>query len=338
MELWTTGAEPRVLQALWCTMPQPLPLVFTRANALAAGYSIGQINRRINSGAWVTLRRGAYAEQARLVDPDREDVTTLRVQELARIAAALVVSGRDTLVSDRAARFLYRLPEAMRPGDSVTLVAASRRTHGSRRDGVTVTPASVPSAHRTTVQGLRALTKARLAVDALRTEELAEALMVGDGALRAGATKAEIESVLGDCAGWPGVVDARTRAALLDVRHESPLESASVAMFVERDLPLPEPQVEIWHEGRLLGRADFGWLEQRVLGEADGKTKYVDDLPGAPPPEERVWSQRLRQADFEDIGWEVTRWTDSERRLKPDLVERRIRTAFVRAERLRLTG
>jgi hypothetical protein len=318
-------------------MPRPLPLVFTRANARSAGYSIGQINRRVHSRTWVTLRRGAYAERTRLFDPDRNEETALRVQELARIAAALVVSGRDTFVSDRAARFLHRLPEAMRPDDPVTLVAAGRRTHGSGRDGVRITPAGVPSAHRTTVQGLAVLTKARLAVDALRAEDLAEALMVGDGALRAGATTTEVEAVLGDCVGWPGIGEARTRVALLDVRHETPLESASVAMFVERDLPLPEPQVEIWHEGRFLGRADFGWRKQRVLGEADGKTKYVDDLPGAPPPEERVWSQRMRQADFEDIGWEVTRWTDSERRFKAELVERRIRTAFARAERLGLT-
>jgi hypothetical protein len=319
-------------------MPRPLPLVFTRADALEAGYSIGQINRMIANGTWVRLRRGAYAERARLSDPASEDKARIRVQELARIAACFLTSGPDTVVSDAACRFLHRLPEAMQPGDPVRMVAAARRTHGSNHDGFRVSPASVPEVHRTTVQGIPTLTKARIAVDALRNEALAEALMIGDGALRAGATMDDIEAVVADCAGWPGIVGARSRVGLLDVRHETPLESASVALFVERGLPLPEPQVEIWHEGRFLGRADFGWVDRRVLGEADGKTKYVDDLPGAPPPEERVWSQRTRQSGFEDVGWEVARWTDSERRFQPELVERRIRTAFDRAERLGLTG
>jgi hypothetical protein len=45
-------------------MPRPLPLVFTRADALEAGYSIGQINRLIANGTWVRLRGAAYAESA----------------------------------------------------------------------------------------------------------------------------------------------------------------------------------------------------------------------------------------------------------------------------------
>jgi hypothetical protein len=91
-------------------------------------------------------------------------------------------------------------------------------------------------------------------------------------------------------------------------------------------------------EGRFLGRADFGWPELRVLGEADGKTKYVDDLDGAPPPEDRVWSERLRHGEFNDAGWEVARWNDHERRHSPLVVVQRVLSAAERARRLGPTG
>jgi hypothetical protein len=94
----------------------------------------------------------------------------------------------------------------------------------------------------------------------------------------------------------------------------------------------------VWDQGRFLGRADFGWPKLRVLGEADGKTKYVDDLEGAPPPEERVWSERLRHGEFNDADWEVARWTDHERRRSPLLVVHRVLSASDRARRLGLTG
>ncbi len=88
----------------------------------------------------------------------------------------------------------------------------------------------------------------------------------------------------------------------------------------------------------MVGRADFAWIEHRVLGEADGRTKYVDDLPNAGPPEQRIWAERLRQDDFQEAEWEVVRWTDFERRYRPERVQQRILAAFSRAERLGLTS
>jgi hypothetical protein len=272
-----------------------------------------------------------------LYDASSSEAEAHRLQEVARIAAAVLAYGSNKVVGGASARFLHRLPEAMQRASPVILLAPER-TQSGRGHGVRVIPARVPRHHRTDTQRIPVLTMGRVAVDALRTEDLATALMVGDGALRAGTTSQEIEQVLADCTGWPGVVRARSRLPLLDPRRETPLESASVALFAEHDLPIPDAQVEIWQDGRLVGRADFGWMDRRVLGEADGKTKYVEDLPGAPPPEERVWSQRLRQSDFEDIGFEMVRWTDAERVHQPDRVVRRILRAFERAQRLGLTA
>jgi hypothetical protein len=240
---------------------------------------------------------------------------------------------------------LHGLPEAHQPGDVVTLACQVGGNHHTTHDGMTITPSAVPPHHRTEVHGIPTLSAPRTVVDALRLEQLPEALMIGDRALRlasvtrgrSGASRDELNGVLNDCCGWPGIVQARERAALLDGRRETPLESGSVAMFIECGLPIPEPQYEVWLDGRFVGRSDFAWIARRTLGEADGKTKYVDDLPNAGPLAERIWRERLRQDGLQQAGWEVVRWTDYERRHYPERVRQRILAAFARAQRLGLT-
>lgn len=227
----------------------------------------------------------------------------------------------------------------------MTLTCQAGGNHHTTHNGMTITPSAVPPHHRAVVNGIPTLSAPRTVVDALRIEPLAEALMIGDRALRlsdatrgrSGATRDQIDGVLSDCRGWPGIVRARERAALLDGRWETPLESGSVAMFIECGLPMPEPQYDVWLRGRFVGRSDFAWVAQRTLGEADGKTKYVDDFPTAGPLAERIWRERLRQQDLEEAGWEVVRWTDYERRHYPERVQKRILAAFARAHRLGLT-
>jgi hypothetical protein len=301
------------------------------------------MNRRLATGVWVSIRRGVYAEAATLYDPTLSETAARRRLHTAEIGAAFLAAGRPVGVSGKGARFLHGLPEASRAGEHVELVTQPDSGHAVRHQGFSVTPADVPRGHRTKLQGIPALAASRVAVDSLRTEDLATALMVGDAVLqRRLASLTQLEQAIYDCAGWPGIVQARQRIAWVDGRRESPLESGSFALFVEHGLParlpLPQSQFTVTCEGRFLGRADFGWPELRVLGEADGKTKYVDDLDGAPPPEDRVWSERLRHGEFNDAGWEVARWTDHERRHSPLVVVQRVLSAAERARRLGPTG
>lgn len=325
-------------------MSTDLPLVFTRTVATGRGFTEGQIRRRVAKGTWTRLRRGVYAETHRLTaalpQPGaRTPAETHELIHLATLAAAVTAAGEPVWLAGAAARWLLKLPEAHRAGQHLVLARDTSAGHHVRHRGVSISPAGVPEHHQSIASGLPVLAPARVVVDALRTEGLAESLMIGDRALRMGAaTRGEIQRVLVDCRGWPGITWARERAALLDPRRETPLESASVALFVERDLPMPHSQYEVWHGGHLVGRADFAWVAERVLGEADGKTKYVDDLPGAGPAAERIWRERLRQDGFLEARWEVARWTDFERRCRPDVVERRVRAAMDRADRLGLTG
>lgn len=327
------------------TMPSELPLVFTREVASRCGYSTGQIKHRLMTGEWTRIRRGVYAESRRLTGDIAGAHSPQFLAELAALASAVAAAGQPVWLAGRSARRLHGLPEAHQPGDKVTLACQVGGNHHTTHTGMTITPSTVPPHHRAKVHGIPTLSAPRTVVDALRLEQLPEALMIGDRALRmaaitrgrSGATREELNGVLDDCRGWPGIVQARERAALLDGRRETPLESGSVAMFIECGLPIPQPQYEVWFDGQFLGRSDFAWIAQRTLGEADGKTKYVDDLPNAGPLDERIWRERLRQDGLQQAGWEVVRWTDYERRHYPERVQQRILAAFARAQRLGFT-
>lgn len=76
----------------------------------------------------------------------------------------------------------------------------------------------------------------------------------------------------------------------------------------------------------MIGRVDFFWAEYRVIGEADGRVKYVDE--SSP---EALWAEKLRQERLENAGFIVVRWTWSEHFNDPFRVVARIRAAFARA-------
>ena len=121
-------------------------------------------------------------------------------------------------------------------------------------------------------------TVARTWIDVARQESLADALSVGDAALRRDLlTPHDVAVALNRTRELRGIKHAIRAAAHLNGTRESPFESWSCADFIEWGLPLPELQVLIRDDaGYPVGRVDFLWREQRVIGEADGLMKYAD--------------------------------------------------------------
>ena len=106
--------------------------------------------------------------------------------------------------------------------------------------------------------------------DLARTESLRSGVVTADAALRSGLPREELVRVLDAHRGWPGVRRARTALAFADGRSESPLESLGRLTCLEEDLPVFEPQVEVWLDGELIARVDGLWREQLVVFEGDG--------------------------------------------------------------------
>lgn len=107
-----------------------------------------------------------------------------------------------------------------------------------------------------------------------------------------------------------------------DPRLETALESLSWGRFIEAGITLPEPQVWITGASGRGWRVDF-LFDGCVIGECDGAVKYVEG--------DSLWKEKKRQADLEEAGYVVVRWTWEEIVFRPHVVLARIARALMRA-------
>ena len=169
---------------------------------------------------------------------------------------------------------------------------------------------------------MRVTTVARTVVDLARASEFRAGVATADSALHKKlVTKAELESLLADCARQRGIQRAIEVVAFADGRAESVLES--IARVVFRDCGLPPPDLQVWVGGaEAVGRVDFLWRQQRTIAEVDGLMKYAK--PG------QAVLQLERDKRLRDAGYEVVHLSWHEVTENPDYVVTAIRAAFKR--------
>jgi hypothetical protein len=94
-------------------------------------------------------------------------------------------------------------------------------------------------------------------------------------------------------------------------------------VFIEGALPLPDLQVEVRRpDGVLVGRSDFGWRRQRVLGEFDGRVEYGRLLRPGQAPGDAVFAEKRREDALRRAEWGVVRWVWADLAAPADLVSR----------------
>lgn len=120
-----------------------------------------------------------------------------------------------------------------------------------------------------------------------------------DSALRLGCDRTTLQDLADRMMSWPGAAAIPTAIAESDARSESALESWSRLLMVRLKLPRPNLQHELRIGGRHY-RPDFLWPEYRVIGEADGMSKYaVGDA---------IADEKRRQGQLQGSGYVVYRW------------------------------
>ena len=309
-----------------------LPLVFTRAEALAAGFDVRTVNARVRSGEWTALRRGIYSEAHRLP-------VGLAQRHAADVAAAARATRQQVVGSHESAALVHGLTTFTRY-DGPPLLSRCREPERPRPPGALPAPlvAHVPADHRAEVLGAPVTTVARTAVDLARKGPALSAVVVLDSALRLGVPRAELEDVLRVAKGWPGSRRAAEYVAFADRRAESALESVGRWRMWELRLPKPELQLPLYDRVGLMGFPDFLWEDARVIGEADGLLKYRtgDELPN-PRERDALAREKQREDRFRDAGYEVFRFTWEMAVHHPAELEQRALRAFARA-RLRHTA
>jgi hypothetical protein len=318
------------LNVCWSPDPRLLAFManqsglFTAQQARACGVTASEIQRSRADGYLESVRRGVYAMRE----------TYLALDDLARHAVdahALVLRCDDpTTISHQSAAVLLGLP-LLRPDLDVVHATRPELPASRLEAGAHHHPGALPADHVVAVRGIRVTDAARSAVDIARTHDFARGLAAVDSALRAGATPEHILAILDFCRAWPGARGASRAVGDGDGRADNPGESWSRAILIQSGLAPTELQLEVRDERGLVGRADFAWLEQGVLGEFDGRGKYGLE-PGylTEAAGQALWREKLREDRLRALGWEVVRWTWLDL-FRPEILAERIRAAFRRA-------
>lgn len=307
------------------------------------------IHREFRAGRLVRIRRGFYVRTA--------DWLAARPWErFAWSTAAVARSVNGAVLCGETAALASGLP-TLRTPLCVELATTLPGRSGVRRSPLTVLGGD---ASATQVRGersyplryclkqavepvlhgeFRCTSPVQTTLDLMVSRKLSEALVVADGLARslqsqgmlpAGSNLLDVREIADGITAHPHA-SARRRAervaALANPLVESVGESYSRAAFEFLGFEQPLLQHVFSDHRGFIGRSDFWWSGQRVVGEFDGKTKYLDEgVRGYMTAEEAVYREKLREDRIRGLGFGFVRWgwSDVER---PDLLRRKLLAA-----------
>lgn len=263
----------------------------TRRQAVDAGMSTHQIDRLLQRGEWVAIRRGVYAEASYVALL----ATDLQHRVLRDRAASLRIAEPHTMSHHSAAHLLelevlHERPaftHVGRPG-----IVGSHIRHGVKHHLAPYRPSQVVE-----VNGVKVLDHARTALDIAREEGYLQGLVAADSALRAGITRADLAAAAADMANWPNATVVRDVVVSASPSTDSIAETLGRDFVVELGYGVPQPQFGLTADGRT------AWCDLRLhrhFFEIDSRWKLRPVAQGGlstQAPEDTLWDEKLRQ-DF----------------------------------------
>jgi len=271
-------------------MPAQLPhdRPFSTAEAVSRGVSRHRLRTLLANGELKQPARGWYERvgMGRILARDAAN--------RAELHSAPLVSAHVTA----AALHGLRVPT---PDERLFFVCPRAEQQPDYGPSVVVLPAGVGPGDITTLAGTAVTTLERTALDLARGCSLEFALVPIDHALTLGATLASLRSARERMRGWPGTRILDVALAHADGRSESALESMSRGAMITAGLSTPRLQYTTRGRSGKRWRADFVWVDEKVIGEADGFGKYATRGEHE--------KQTFRDEDLKAAGWTVVHWT-----------------------------
>ena len=311
---------------------------FTSREACEAGIRYHRLKTAVHSGLVHRLRRDHY----------RVAMTSAHDSRLLDCLERMASQGITACAGMRTAAGIWDSPmwSTEPPGAPTVLVPRSSPVGKGQRSGVTIKPCDVDPERIVRGPGSIPVTDPLLTaahLGAARGTSFAQMMVLLCGGLRSQlarsdadphditrrASQADVRTALAvDLTDAIAHADVRglhrvaAAAPLADPRLETVLESISWARFIEARIELPTPQVWVSGASGRSWRVDFLFAD-RVVGECDGAVKYAEG--------DSLWKEKKRQADLEEAGFVVVRWTWAEIVYHPHLVLARIALALARA-------
>ena len=270
--------------------------VFTRAQAIAGGFTARMIQHRLETGAWIMLHPAVYALAG-----------TPATWERDQLAACYWSRGPAAGLS---AGYLHGLPGF----DKRTLEVVTRdRRRAMPRCGIVVHCTNrLPAEQVVDIRGIPATSIERTLFDLCARVSQRDAAIAVDNALSRGLTTI---GLLDHCLyrtarrGRKGCARLRelvVKRASLGKFPTSPLETVVFEMLVESGLPLPEIQQPLYDsQGRFLARPDFIYPDVRLVIEAHSRLWHEGAEARASDAER---DERLRAADYDVL---YVTWIDA---------------------------
>lgn len=262
--------------------------LLTRADVLAAGVPRDTLAGWVRAGRLHVVQRGVYALAGTLGGVRRQ----------AR-AAVLATRHPQAAASFQTAALVHRVGILATAGTPhVTLPTT---VHRPSRPTLSVHRGHLGAVDVVDLDGLRVTALPRTLRDLLGAGDRLAAVWAGEAALRSGAVRPhDLDDALSRCTGHPYSARMRHWRALVDVRSESPLETAIRLLLVDAGAPAVVPQHPIRTEdGHLIARLDLAWPAARLGIEADGREPHSRLLP--------VFTDRWRANAL--VGWQLLRFT-----------------------------
>jgi hypothetical protein len=266
--------------------------------------------RKALRGDEVRLARGAYVPIAPWLDLEARD------RYLVTIRAVSMTRRKEMVLSHWSAAALHGLP-IVGPWPTKVHVSIGRVSGGRSRRGVIKHALVVADDDIVEVDGMIVTSVARTVLDLAVYADRLTAIVATDRALlidRLDRTPPmvgldELWDTYFARGNFRGAVRARKVLEFGETGSESPLESVSRYSMKIIGCPKPELQVAFRDHLGAIGYADFYWRRYRLVGEADGDSKYLDPgLRGGHTTAEVVLAEKRREDRIRAVGEGVTRW------------------------------
>jgi hypothetical protein len=282
--------------------------VFLRSQVLAEGCSDREIAKRVKSGEWHRLRRGAFVSGdtwARL-DPSQQHALVSR--------AVLLQAKTSVVLSHISALPEYGAPTWGLPLDVVHVTRRDRRA-GRNEAGVRQHQGMLLPEDVVLRRGVEVVSATKTAIDITTIAGTEPSLVAVNHLLHEKCTT--IDAVWSRYATMerdPRTLRTDLVLRLADARIESVGESRTLFLCWRQGLPAPEPQWMVLDEhGFEVARLDFAWPKHKVWLEFDGKEKYVKHLRDGETVADAVLREKRREEMIRELtGWRCIRitWAD----------------------------
>jgi len=193
--------------------------------------------------------------------------------------------------------------DTYRPRDRFDFVPQCVVPHGTGRCTsalVRCKEGYLPAADIIEINGLAVTTPVRTTADLLRTMYRPHALAAADSMAHAGlVSAAEVQDYLVRLRGYPGIVQGRTLADMIEPMTQSPGESWQRLRLIDAGFPRPHVQIVVTDRmGETLAILDMGYPERLIAAEYDGAGDHTSESD-----RERDYVRRA-QLD-ERFGWRI---------------------------------